>query len=412
MRILHTSDWHLGRSLHDKKRYDEFSAFLEWLLQTIKDERIDILLVAGDIFDTTTPSNRSQSLYYNFLQQVSTSGCRHVVVIAGNHDSPSFLNAPKALLNVLNVYVVGAITDNLADEVLLLCNNHQPEAIVCAVPYLRDRDIRIAVSGESIDEKNARLVEGLKKHYAEVVKLAEEKRTALANEGHADIPLLAMGHLFTSGGKTIDGDGVRDLYVGSLALMGSEVFPDAIDYLALGHLHVPQQVNKTEHLRYSGSPIAMGYGEAKQKKQVVLIEFAGDKRHIQAVTVPCFQALVRIVGTLESIQADIEQLKTEKSRAWLEIECTDSNTFSHLKERLNDMLSDSLMEILKIKRQSLENRGISTLAEHESLDDLNVTDVFTRCLNASDVAEEKRPELMASYREVIQSVCEEDLNAE
>ena len=111
MKTLHTSDWHLGRSLYGRKRYEEFSAFLDWLAQTIEDEKVDALLVAGDVFDTCTPSNRAQELYYRFLCRVAASYCRHVVVIAGNHDSPSFLNAPKELLRVLNVYVLGSMTD-------------------------------------------------------------------------------------------------------------------------------------------------------------------------------------------------------------------------------------------------------------------------------------------------------------
>ena len=153
MKILHTSDWHLGRSLYGRKRYDEFSAFLDWLTQTIENEGIDALLVAGDVFDTSTPSNRAQELYYRFLCRVSTSCCRHVVVIAGNHDSPSFLNAPKELLRALNVYVVGSMTDPLEDEVIVLHKDEQPEAIVCAVPYLRDKDIRTVEPGETIDDK-------------------------------------------------------------------------------------------------------------------------------------------------------------------------------------------------------------------------------------------------------------------
>ena len=130
MKVLHTSDWHLGRSLYGRKRYEEFSTFLDWLAQTIEKEKVDALLVAGDVFDTSTPSNRAQELYYRFLSRVSTSCCRHVVVIAGNHDSPTFLNAPKELLRALNVYVVGSMTDTLEDEVIVLYKNEQPEAIV------------------------------------------------------------------------------------------------------------------------------------------------------------------------------------------------------------------------------------------------------------------------------------------
>ena len=165
MNILHTSDWHLGRTLYGRKRYDEFEAFLAWLVETIHQRAVDVLLIAGDVFDTSLPSNRAQELYYQFLCQVAASSCRHVVVIAGNHDSPSFLNAPKSLLRVLDVHVVGAVTDHLEDEVLLLNDEDgRPELIVCAVPYLRDRDIRVAEAGESIEDKERKLIDGIREH--------------------------------------------------------------------------------------------------------------------------------------------------------------------------------------------------------------------------------------------------------
>lgn len=412
MKILHTSDWHLGRSLYGRKRYEEFAAFLDWLSQTIEDEGIDALLVAGDVFDTSTPSNRAQELYYRFLCRVSSSYCRHVVVIAGNHDSASFLNAPKELLRALNVYVVGSMTEALEDEVIVLHKDEQPEAIVCAVPYLRDKDIRTVEAGETIDDKNAKLVEGLKMHYADVCNIAAQKRSEFEKAGHAGIPIVAMGHLFTAGGKTVDGDGVRELYVGSLAHVDEDVFPSAIDYLALGHLHVPQAVGNAEHIRYCGSPLPMGYGEATQEKKVVLIEFNSTVPNIQEVPVPCFQKLVRIVGSLDDIHAKLEALKKEESRAWLEIEYTGSDIIGNLREMLDEALDGSTMEIRRIKNRRVMDRVISTIAENETLDDLDAGDVFTRCLDAFDVPDEDREALTASYNEVIKSLHEEDGNAE
>ena len=102
MKILHTSDWHLGKTLFGEKRYDEHEKFLTWLIGVLKDENIDLIIIAGDIFDTTTPSNRAQELYYSFLCNTKTTSCRHVVIIGGNHDSPSFLSAPQELLKHLN----------------------------------------------------------------------------------------------------------------------------------------------------------------------------------------------------------------------------------------------------------------------------------------------------------------------
>lgn len=417
MKFLHTSDWHLGRSLYGRKRYDEFSAFLDWLAKTIEEEGIDALLVAGDIFDTSTPSNRAQELYYRFLCRVSASCCRHIVIIAGNHDSPSFLNAPKELLRALNVYVVGAITENLEDEVIVLYDEQDsPQAIVCAVPYLRDKDIRTVEPGESIDDKNAKLIEGLKNHYAEVCTIAEKKQAVFGNAGHMGIPIVAMGHLFTAGGKTFDGDGVRELYVGSLAHVGKDVFPASIDYLALGHLHVPQCLGKEDHLRYSGSPLPMGFGEAKQQKSVVIVDFKPQTSNSDASSIikkiPCFQPLVRIIGSFDDIHARLEQLKQDKSTAWIEIEYTGTDIIGNLREMLDETMADSLMEILRIKNKRVIDRVISNIAEEETLDDLDTGDVFTRCLDAFDVLPEERVELTASYNEIVTALLEEDKNAE
>ena len=260
--------------------------------------------------------------------------------------------------------------------------------------------------------KNAKLIEGLKNHYADVCEVAEQKRSEFEKTGHTGIPIVAMGHLFTAGGKTVDGDGVRELYVGSLAHVGEDVFPSSIDYLALGHLHVPQVVGSTEHIRYSGSPIPMGYGEASQDKKVVLIEFNGTTPNIQEVQVPCFQQLVCIVGSLDDIHAKIEELKKEESRAWLEIEYTGDDLIDNLRDLLDEALTGSDMEIRRIKNKRVIDRVIGTIAENETLDDLDPGDVFTRCLDAFDVPDEDREELTASYNEVITSLHEEDVNAE
>jgi exonuclease SbcD len=442
LKILHTSDWHLGRSLYGRKRYGEFSAFLDWLGDTIEEEGIDILLVAGDVFDTSTPGNRAQELYYRFLCRVSESCCRHIVIIAGNHDSPSFLNAPKELLRTLNVHVVGAMTENPVDEVMVLKKNpraapmdaDEEAALVCAVPYLRDKDIRRVEPGETIDDKNRKLVEGIKAHYDKVASIAENNRSNLlqaAKSADKHIPIIAMGHLFTAGGKTADGDGVRELYVGSLAHVGEDVFPASIDYCALGHLHVPQVVGGREHIRYCGSPIPMGYGEANQEKSVVIIEFnpqtalrktegeaeepVGDNRgkpRIYTKRVPCFQQLVRIAGSLDDIHAKLEKLKKEDSRAWLEIEYTGRDIIGNLRDVLDEALAGSAMEILRIRNKRLIDRVINTIAEDETLDDLNVNDVFERCLEAFEVPDEDRDELTAAYHEIVKGLLEDDKNAE
>lgn len=274
LKILHTSDWHLGRRLYGRMRYSEFEAFLSWLQDTISSQKVDILIVAGDIFDTMTPSNKSQALYYEFLGKVSKSCCQHVVIVAGNHDSPTFLDAPSHVLKFLNVHVIGTACENLDDEVLVLSDaDNYPHCIIAAVPYLRDRDVRSSQAGESGQTKDANVIAGIRAHYNEVADIAKVKQVELIERHHYYIPIIATGHLFAAGGMTTDDDGVRELYVGSLGKVSADMFDDSFDYVALGHLHVPQRVGGRESIRYSGSPIAMGFGEAKQQKQVLLIQF-------------------------------------------------------------------------------------------------------------------------------------------
>ena len=194
---------------------------------------IDALRLAGDVSDTSAPSHRGEELYSPFLCRVAAAACRHVLVGASIHDSPTSLNAAKGLLKALDVHVVGSSTESPEDEVLVLRNERDaPELIVCAVPYLRDRDIRVAEAGESVEDKERKLIDGIRTHYAAVAALAEQKREEL----EVDIPIVATGHLFTAGGQTVDGDGVRELYVGSLAHVTAGIFPACFNCLALGPL--------------------------------------------------------------------------------------------------------------------------------------------------------------------------------
>lgn len=414
MKLLHTSDWHLGRSLYGRKRYEEFDAFLDWLVTTLADHQVDALLVAGDIFDTGTPSNRAQQQYYRFLRRVTGTGCRHVVLIGGNHDSPTFLNAPRELLRALDVHVLGAISDNLEDEVVVLSDSAgEPEAVIAAVPYLRDRDIRTVAAGESIDDKDGKLQAGIHAHYAQVVELADQRRRELGSPAPLNVPLIGMGHLFAAGGQTVDGDGVRELYVGSLAHVPASIFPPVLDYVALGHLHVPQVVAGRDHIRYSGSPLAMGFGEANQQKTVCLVTFDGGAlQQIRLVPIPCFQRLAAIAGDWPTLEARIQTLAELGESIWLELNYTGEEVIADLRERLVALVEETPLEILRVKNTRLANRVLSQADVTETLDDLDEQDVFERCLETWQVPEEQREWLRYSYREVLVSLHEQDARAE
>jgi len=239
-----------------------------------------------------------------------------VIIIAGNHDSPSFLNAPRDLLKFLNIHVIGCASEDPDDELIVLSGpDGEPRLIVCAIPYLRDRDIRTSDAGESIEDKERKIIAGIRNHYRLVCDAAEKKRESLGKP----VPIVAMGHLFAAGGQTVDGDGVRELYIGSLAQVGRDVFPECIDYLALGHLHIPQKVGGSDFIRYSGSPLPIGFGEAEQVKSVTVVEFSGNEKTVANIPVPRFQELKSCEETGRKLKED-RRIKARCSSAWLEID--------------------------------------------------------------------------------------------
>lgn len=407
MKVLHTSDWHLGRTIYGRRCTAEFQQFLDWLVSEITRLEIDCLLIAGDVFDNTTPSNTSQAQYYSFLHRVSQTCCRHVVVIGGNHDSPSLLNAPRRLLQHLHVFVVGSITDDLADEVILLRDHeNKPEAIICAVPYLRDRDVRHAESYESIEDKSRKLILGIQEHYRRVVDIALQLRKELS----LTIPIIALGHLFTAGGKVAEGDEVRDLYVGTLAHIHSSAFPSAIDYLALGHLHLAQQVNSCENMRYSGAPLQLGFGKKNRRKTMTLIQFE-DAPRISEVPVPTFLRFETIQGDHPQVMHEIERFLADKQKILLEIDFNGDDV-GLFRQELDEKLKNSSLELVRIINQQVSQHALHRRQQTESLRNLDEQTVFQRCLDAHDVKPAERQELEHCFARTLELLRSETENEE
>lgn len=412
LKLLHTSDWHLGRTLYLKKRYSEFQSFLDWLIQQIQLLAPDVLIVAGDIFDTTTPSNKAQEIYYQFLCKVATTtSCQHIVIIGGNHDSPTLLNAPKELLKQLKIHVLGNISANPQDEVLELLNRQgQPMALVCAVPYLRDKELRNLADNESASDKDLKLMQAIKQHYAEVCQIALARRHELGS----DIPIIATGHLFVTGGKTLKDDGVRELYVGSLAQFGSNDFPVEIDYLALGHLHIAQTIaNKTQQ-RYSGSPIAMGFGEAKQTKIILQVDFTGKLAQVTEIPVPTFQRLERVTGNLAQISAQLNGLIAQAQSIWVEVDYTGDEIISGLQHSLDELVRESQVELVTVHNSQLVAQllSIEHFAGEIELSSLTPEDVFSKCLTINQVPDEQQLDLNVCFQQVVAELNLTDLRAE
>lgn len=415
MKILHTSDWHLGQSFFTKSRKNEHAAFLKWLLQQVEVHQIDAIIVAGDVFDTGTPPSYARELYHAFIGELQGMQCT-LVVLGGNHDSVSVLNESKALLKYLNSHVIASTYGELSEQVITLNDRKgQPSAVLCAVPFIRPRDVLVSEAGQSGTDKRQALGDAIKQHYGALYNEAlslrasiEEKQGEEGSKNSAAIPIIATGHLTALG--VSQSESVRDIYIGTLEGFDAKGFPPA-DYIALGHIHRPQKVAKTEHIRYSGSPIPLSFDELNTQKQVVLITFESESTTptISTLPVPRFQAMEVIKGDLKAIEAAINKSDaitlasqtdgavsevnkalsefnktisatdnaiSSKDPVWLCIEVETEDYLTDLQQRIQGLLEGKSAEILQLKRK--RKRMVNSLTEKQNvqLSELSVNDVF------------------------------------
>lgn len=406
--ILHSSDWHLGHTLMGRRRHEEFTHFFAWLNSAIKEHGVDVLLVSGDIFDSSLPSNHAQNLYFDFLTKVRQAGvCRHIVVIAGNHDSPSLLNAPALLLKNLDIHVIGCMTGRIEDEVLVLRNDSgSPELVLGAIPYLRERDIRAIGENESAADREKQLIALTREHIHAVCDEALAQREKLPTKP----PVVIMGHLYSSGSSVAEGDGTRALYVGSLVQIGADAYSADCDYVALGHIHVPQAVGGKDHIRYSGSPLPMGFHEDAQAKCVNLVRFAPE-RGIAQLPVPQYRRILSITGDRESLLTQLAELVKSGEKIWLEVVYDSTAPMGDLREQLNKAVAGSETEILRQRIADNAFPALKAEAPDENLEDLDPGEVFRRRLDNRNVPADARPPLIAAYNEILQRYYEDDKNA-
>lgn len=389
MKLLHTSDWHLGHKLYGRQRYPEHAAFLNWLLECIEQEHIEALVVAGDIFDSQTPSNKSLAMYYDFLARTANSCCRYIIIVGGNHDSPTLLNGPQQLLQSLNIHVLGRASENITDEIILLKNHVGiAELIVLAVPYLRDQDIRSSVSGESIGDKHDQMLQGIAAHYARLARHAEKIQKELPHP----IPCIATGHLFCQGGKTRQGDGVRELYVGTLVQVGLDQFPDSIDYLALGHLHQAQRIAGQDNKRYCGAPLAMSFSEGSENKKVLIVN-TDPPCKVQEIDVPIFQRLCQIRGDLPAILLKLTELTQLQKSILIEIHYEGKSLVDDLQEQIYSAVEKSQLKVLRISNQRVYNHILKQSSGIKTLEELSPQQVFQQCMDLSEIPREQQQEM-------------------
>ena len=388
MRIIHTSDWHLGHTLMDKTREEEMRSFFSFLIDVIIKERVDALLISGDIFDTGTPSNAALSLYYSFLASIKNTKCKDVFVIAGNHDSPSLLSAPKEILEMVNVHIY-ATKEDIKPYVI------GEKVVVLPIPFPRDQELRRLVQGGTIKEEDDRLRLAIEELYK-----TETEKTALA---YPSLPIVAMGHLMAT---NINVEDKPDLYIGGLGTIDSGSFPKALSYVALGHIHKKMNLNSSGTLCYSGSPIPFSFKEAKDTKVLKLVEIEGSETKVSDITIPRFRNLFQIKGDKESIEKELKSLVEDKEEGWVSIEITESGVSSSLRSFCEGITEQTGLEIIHIKDTTVSKRLLDTEEDIESLDSLSEEDIFSKFLDEKEIKNERKDDLLTLFREILQQLEE------
>ncbi|WP_338561568.1 exonuclease subunit SbcD [Erwinia sp. E_sp_B04_7] len=393
MRIIHTSDWHLGQFFYTKSRAPEHQAFTDWLLEQAVAHHVDAIIVAGDIFDTGSPPSYARELYNRFVVNLQQTGCQ-LVVLGGNHDSVATLNESRELLACLNTRVIASASDDISQQVLLLNKRDgEPGALLCAIPFLRPRDITTSQAGQSGRDKQQSLLTAITQHYQRCWQAAREMREKL----NLTLPIIATGHLTTVG--VTKSDAVRDIYIGTLDAFPAQAFPPA-DYIALGHIHRAQRIGGTEHIRYSGSPIPLSFDELGKEKSVFLVDFADGKLiQVEPLAIPLFQPMQMIKGALEEIEQQLAAIpaRDDGKVVWLDIEISTQSWLNDLQRRIQELTQALPVEVVLLRRSREQREKAIDRHNNETLSELSAQEVFSRRLA---LVENEKPERQARATEL------------
>jgi exonuclease SbcD len=400
IKVLHTSDWHIGKELHKVALEEDMTLFFRWLIDFIKSKNIDVLLMSGDLFDQANPSQQALKQYYEFLKSMIPLQCR-IILTGGNHDSPAVINAPKELLQLLDVEVVGGAPESI-DELFFEFKKGEESVVIAAVPFLRDKDIRKSAPGESYDDKIEQIREGLKEYFDQV--------NINYSNHYSGKPFIIMGHLFAQGASVSESE--RDIQIGNQAGVEFGIFGNQANYIALGHIHKPQQVGKS-HIRYSGSPVPLSFSEKNDLKEVVLLEFTGTEMTQETHTIPLFRRLVLLDGTLDEVRNKISSYSSDSELIDLgEVIVREEEHSLATVEGLERLISEKSHSNLTIVKHKVEftnlKKGLTKLlAPGEKLVNFKPVDLFLKRLELEPSLENK-DELLNAFKEIMEHLDENE----
>jgi exonuclease SbcD len=404
LKIIHTADWHLGQTFLQKSRIEEHRYFIDWLLQTIQTKDIDAVIIAGDIFDVSNPSVEAINQYHHFLLEVYKLNVQ-VIVIGGNHDSASRLNSYKDIFKLLKVSIVGGDLNNVG-ELIPIHKRGESEAaaVVAAVPYLRDGDIRKISEGETINEAHGLFTSEVKKHYDNLLALAKKK--------HPNLPVIGTAHLYITGCLLSEPAEKRmHSLVGTLGQIPSNVFSTGYDYIAMGHIHKPQMIQHPDHViaKYSGSPIPLSFNERNDQKEITILTIDANSIVHESLPIPLQRSIIRFEGKAAEI---IEKIKLHQSSqtltAWAEISITEAVNYIEFNNVINELCHDKNIEILNRTTKFISSDNQSIRAEYRVGTDNNpledIPKIFTIRCEKKGMDEESITAIMPLFMQILDEI--------
>ncbi len=411
MKIIHTSDWHLGHTLHEINRIVEQRVFLDWLLATLKAEEADALLIAGDIFDTANPSAEAQELWYEFLgRAASTLPQLQIVAIGGNHDSAARLDAPRALLQKFRVHVVGGLRRVGGELVVtdlvvpLTDKTGDIQAYVAAVPYIRMADLPAGNAAPELDPA----IEGVRDIYRQVLDAIQAVR-----QPHQ--ALIAMGHVYLSG-RQESMLSERKILGGNLHALPADIFPEFVTYTALGHLHLRQKV-ASDNVRYSGAPLPFDVAEKDYPNQIVALQVNGSQTpQIREIPVPRSldffripeRGLLNMPEALSQVQALPDRTGQTTRSALLEVHVQLAGPEPTLRFEIEKSIEGKGYRLVRIKVEygkGVPETGVGD--KGADLEEFTEEEVFRRAW-ANKYGAEIDPDLLPLFHEIVERVLHQD----
>jgi DNA repair protein SbcD/Mre11 len=401
LKIIHTADWHFGKRLHKHDLAEDHRLFVAWFVECVQSERPDAVLISGDIFDLANPSNESRTLYYETLSKLIHSKTQ-VIITGGNHDSPSVLGAASGLLKAMNVHVMGGLPADLRECIVPIRDKDgKINAVVAAIPFLRDSDLRKTIATDDTERQQV-IREGIKTYF--------QKAADHCTELYPGLPFIAMGHLLAAGASSSDSE--REIQIGNLAHFDAGQFDPRFGYIALGHIHRPQKVGKDGRTRYSGSPVPLSFSERDDRKSVEVVTFDGNEWKAERRFVPVFRCLIRFSGTWSEVRTRLQQ-HTDKGEtlptlAEIDVQEQQHDPQLHLDvEAEIRQLQNGRFRVVKHRigfADKLEGAHLLFDVSTTTIEDLSPADVLEKRMEREKINAEQMDRIREAFNEIVQEI--------